>query len=46
VALGAGGGLIHRGRTLLATALMQLSYGVGLLGGMLRGPGPRRHLQS
>jgi glycosyltransferase involved in cell wall biosynthesis len=46
VGVGAGGGLIHRVRTLLATALMQLSYGVGLLGGILRGPGPRRHLQS
>jgi glycosyltransferase involved in cell wall biosynthesis len=46
VAIGAGGGLIHRGRTLLATALMQVSYGGGLLGGILRGPGPRRHLQS
>lgn len=46
VAVGAGGGVIHRIRTLLATALMQLSFGVGLLGGVLRGPGPRRHLQS
>jgi len=46
VAAGAGGGPSHRGRTLLATALMQLSYGAGLLGGILRGPGPRRHLQS
>ncbi|NNC92218.1 MAG: glycosyltransferase family 2 protein [Acidimicrobiia bacterium] len=46
VAVGAGGSLIHRLRTLLATALMQLAFGIGLLGGMLRGPGPRRHLQS
>lgn len=46
IAIGAGGGLGHRSRTLLAAALMQLSYGIGLLAGVLRGPGPRRHLRA
>ncbi len=46
VGLGAGGGFAHRLRTLLATGLMQVSYGIGLLAGVARGPGPRRHLQS
>ncbi len=45
VAVGAGGGIGHRFRTLLATATMQLSYGGGLALGVLRGPGPRRHLR-
>jgi hypothetical protein len=46
VAIQAGGGPTHGFRTLVATALMQLSYGVGLLAGILRGPGPRRHLRA
>jgi len=46
VAATAGGGVLHRVRTLAVTALMQLSYGVGLAAGVARGPGPRRHLQS
>jgi len=46
VAVGAGGGVGHRLRTLMATVLMQLSYGTGLLAGVLRGPGPRRHLRN
>jgi len=46
VALAAGEGLIHRLRTGLATATMQLAFGAGLLGGLLRGPGPRRHLRG
>jgi len=41
-----GGSLIHRIRTIAATAGMQLSYGVGLLAGIGRGPGPRRHLRG
>ncbi len=42
----AGRGLGHRVRTMATTALMQLSYGIGLAVGVARGPGPRRHLQS
>jgi len=46
VGLAAGGGFMHRLRTGLATATMQVAFGVGLLGGLLRGPGPRRHLRG
>lgn len=40
------GGVIHRVRTVAATAVMQLAYGTGLLAGLGRGPGPRRHLRD
>ena len=46
VAATADGGVLHRVRTIAVTALMHLSYGVGLAAGVARGPGPRRHLQS
>ncbi|MBT8216538.1 MAG: glycosyltransferase family 2 protein [Acidimicrobiia bacterium] len=46
VASGAGPPIAHRMRTAWATALMQLAYGAGLLLGLLRGPGPRRHLRQ
>ncbi len=46
VAIGAGNGPVHRLRTMLAAATMHASYGVGLLAGLLRGPGPRRHLRA
>jgi len=46
VAATAGGGVLHRVRTIAVTALMHLSFGVGLAAGIARGPGPRRHLQS
>lgn len=46
IGLGTSGGLAHRLRTVAATALMQLSYGLGLLAGLGRGPGPRRHLRN
>ena len=46
IGLATSGGLSHRLRTMAATALMQLSYGVGLLAGLARGPGPRRHLRN
>lgn len=46
VGLGAGGSFANRARTAVATAIMQLSYGAGLLGGLLRGPGSRRHLRG
>jgi GT2 family glycosyltransferase len=42
----AGDGMVHRGRTAVAAGLMQLSYGIGLAAGMLRGPGTRRHLRG
>ena len=45
VALRTRGTIAHRARTGIATAIMQVSYGVGLLLGMGRGPGPRRHLR-
>lgn len=46
VAAGAGRPAAHRLRTGYATAVMHLSYGAGLLLGLLRGPGPRRHLRQ
>ncbi|MGI9648857.1 MAG: glycosyltransferase [Acidimicrobiia bacterium] len=46
IGLGTSGRPVHRLRTMAATALMQLSYGVGLLAGLGRGPGPRRHLRD
>jgi glycosyltransferase involved in cell wall biosynthesis len=46
VGIQAGGGPGHRLRTLLAAGLMQLAFGIGLLAGLLRGPGPRRHLTA
>lgn len=42
----AGDGLAHRLRTAAATALMQTSYGLGLLVGLARGPRSRRHLRG
>jgi glycosyltransferase involved in cell wall biosynthesis len=46
IGLGAAGTLPHRLRTMAVTATMQLSYGGGLAGGLIRGPGPRRHLRA
>ena len=41
----AGGGIPHRLRTMGVAAIMQLSFGIGLVTGVGRGPGSRRHLQ-
>ncbi|MBT8193358.1 MAG: glycosyltransferase [Acidimicrobiia bacterium] len=46
VGVRAGDGPLHRLRTMAVTATMQLSFGAGLAGGVARGPGSRRHLQS